>query len=746
MTDSIESAVGRNFCVESPSCTVNILLTAENVTLSVNRRDIQSKDSSFRVSSWNCLSDHYARVASFPYCEASTLQWPHRHKLISAVLESEQHKADIFCLQEVDVDNLGSFWSNYAFNNNFGFIYAKRPQFKRDGCLLLFNQDKFNHVHIDISSWPNSNINANIEYCQINGAETNSPEAIQVYHSSQHHRDNQSGEACIVVDMNNLSLSGANPHYKRSNIALICLFQLKGCPSRYILAINTHIYWNPIFPAIKLLQVIYLLEQIQLISTRLKQQLGPENLGIVLCGDFNSLPSSDVYSLLLRGHVTPHIQCEIPENHSKFSSGTLKNEHQAEFSQKSRFLVDSSLLKVCKWLRAVGFDCLYYPGSSSAELSALSSAENRLIITQNKQLGKRRNCPPHFLSENKTALGCFREILRFLAINQWNLALFYSRCTSCNGLLADFPLEIFKTLGFVPFPFSSGLDIHGKKLCPVKCDGECGRIRWWQSESTKEEKIALFLRRIDLEDNDLNEENDDLSRNSTKQCRNHGNASANDRNSQDKPAAAAAFVVVSSQADSGEQKINRNGSVEDKLKRRAEKKRQKLMRKEAAASKLGAKAAQNYDISGELVSFEFLSEEKHAGESNSGKYSSRQANKSKCRMDTAQCDPVAAELLENWQNCSHRINLRSSYGDYRALTASKASSQQLPAAVGEDEPQYTNSTNKFQGTLDYLLYESDCLELVNITALPSAEAATLPLPALNWPSDHLCLTAQFSFR
>ena len=57
--------------------------------------------------------------------------------------------------------------------------------------------------------------------------------------------------------------------------------------------INTHLFWNPQFEEVKYFETARLLEYI-LLNKNIK-----ENGNLILCGDFNSLPKSNVFNLLM---------------------------------------------------------------------------------------------------------------------------------------------------------------------------------------------------------------------------------------------------------------------------------------------------------------------------------------------------------------------------------------------------------------------------------------------------------------
>jgi len=74
-----------------------------------------------------------------------------------------------------------------------------------------------------------------------------------------------------------------------------------------ILIVNTHIHWNPEFSDVKLMQVTFLLERLELMAKKWGKlpngRFDPKSLPIILCGDFNSGIDSAVYQLLTTNKV-----------------------------------------------------------------------------------------------------------------------------------------------------------------------------------------------------------------------------------------------------------------------------------------------------------------------------------------------------------------------------------------------------------------------------------------------------------
>jgi len=55
-----------------------------------------------------------------------------------------------------------------------------------------------------------------------------------------------------------------------------------------------------------------------------------------------------------------------------------------------KFIVDNNVGKLVKWLRIMGYDTLFFNGSNDAHLIAAALAEDRVILTRDTQIMKRR--------------------------------------------------------------------------------------------------------------------------------------------------------------------------------------------------------------------------------------------------------------------------------------------------------------------------------------------------------------------
>ena len=131
-----------------------------------------------------------------------------------------------------------------------------------------------------------------------------------------------------------------------------------------------------------------------------------------------------------------------------------------------RFVADTMLGRLARWLRIVGQDVAYGPHLSGARLVQTARREDRMILTRNTRLIRRRELPPYLFIVSDH----FRDQLRQV-LSSFNLkpTAFLTRCLDCNEELsrADRALVHLR----VP-PYVWATQEHFQ-ACP-----RCGRIFW----------------------------------------------------------------------------------------------------------------------------------------------------------------------------------------------------------------------------------------------------------------------------
>ena len=55
-----------------------------------------------------------------------------------------------------------------------------------------------------------------------------------------------------------------------------------------------------------------------------------------------------------------------------------------------KFIADSNVGKLAKWLRMMGYDARFFEGSNDSQMVAIALAENRVILTRDTQIMRRR--------------------------------------------------------------------------------------------------------------------------------------------------------------------------------------------------------------------------------------------------------------------------------------------------------------------------------------------------------------------
>ena len=111
----------------------------------------------------------------------------------------------------------------------------------------------------------------------------------------------------------------------KDQISVVTLFEHRQSGMRLIVA-NAHVYWDPEFKDVKLVQVAMLMDELERVAVRFrklppKRDLGPgydkapvyvdsSKIPTIVCGDFNSEPGSGVYDFLTSGSIgRDHDEC-----------------------------------------------------------------------------------------------------------------------------------------------------------------------------------------------------------------------------------------------------------------------------------------------------------------------------------------------------------------------------------------------------------------------------------------------------
>ena len=130
-----------------------------------------------------------------------------------------------------------------------------------------------------------------------------------------------------------------------------------------------------------------------------------------------------------------------------------------------RLVADGMLGRLARWLRILGCDTLYNPRWDDNELVRLARAENRILLTRDTALARRRGVRT-LLITSEDLESQVAQVVCTLGLNKERL---FSRCPVCNEVLEEVPKSW--AWGYVPpYTFVTQQEF---RLCPC-----CDRFYW----------------------------------------------------------------------------------------------------------------------------------------------------------------------------------------------------------------------------------------------------------------------------
>lgn len=313
----------------------------------------QVGDNSFQVMSFNLLSRHYVWSKIYGDLKHPHLQWNnHRFPLINKTIS--QLNCDIMCFQEMEYGIYKNYWKKTLLKQNYSseFVqkslplhWGKKPRDHIDGVSIFYN-----NVRFKLLDWKQINYS---QYIKQNDFE-------------------------ITEDVTKRVLP-------RNTVALLVKLQDK-ISGEIIFVTNTHLYWNPKFNDVKLIQTKILLDILHDFTA------GCDNPYIIMTGDFNSNSSSWVIDFLnssqfdLPNELVENYGCDnqlITKDHKLINPIQLYNTYQTlldndqltftsytkEFSDvldhifinKNLFVINKLLSEVDESYHCAGFPSEQFP-------------------------------------------------------------------------------------------------------------------------------------------------------------------------------------------------------------------------------------------------------------------------------------------------------------------------------------------------------------------------------------------------
>jgi len=151
-------------------------------------------------------------------------------------------------------------------------------------------------------------------------------------------------------------------------------------------------------------------------------------------------------------------------------------------SRPPRFVIDTHLGRLASYLRLFGFDALYRNTYNDAELAAISATEDRVLLTRDRGLLKRKIVVYGWcVRDTRPQYQLVEVMVRYALASE---AAPWTRCARCNGLLTPVSKdEILDQL-------EPRTKLYYNKF--KRCE-QCGQIYWQGSHM---QKMQSFVSRV----------------------------------------------------------------------------------------------------------------------------------------------------------------------------------------------------------------------------------------------------------
>ncbi len=156
-----------------------------------------------------------------------------------------------------------------------------------------------------------------------------------------------------------------------------------------------------------------------------------------------------------------------------------------------KFIADSMLGRLARWLRLLGHDTLYYPHIDDALLLRIAREDSRTLLTRDTRLVKVRGLENFLLIKENDPFKQLRSVIKAFNLSaefgpDAEGAVPMSRCAVCNALPGSVRKEDIKDR--VPeYVYRTS---HAFKQCP-----DCARLYWKGTHPEKfREKLKQILR------------------------------------------------------------------------------------------------------------------------------------------------------------------------------------------------------------------------------------------------------------
>lgn len=149
-------------------------------------------------------------------------------------------------------------------------------------------------------------------------------------------------------------------------------------------------------------------------------------------------------------------------------------------------MTDANLGSLTKWLRILGYDTLYWRGSSDRAFLEKARKEGRIALTRKRDLGRRQFSGRLLVIETDLAMHQIREVLQAFSLRPDPSGLF-TICLTCNE-----PLKIMgKDAAYGRVPAHVFARHTHFQVCPA-----CKNIYW---PGSHKDRTLDYLRRMEAD-------------------------------------------------------------------------------------------------------------------------------------------------------------------------------------------------------------------------------------------------------
>ncbi|HYQ72723.1 MAG TPA: Mut7-C RNAse domain-containing protein [Gammaproteobacteria bacterium] len=150
--------------------------------------------------------------------------------------------------------------------------------------------------------------------------------------------------------------------------------------------------------------------------------------------------------------------------------------------RQPKFILDSNLGRLARYLRLLGLDCLYRNDYRDAEVARIAGEQQRTVLTRDRALLQRKTITHGYFVRSQQPREQVREVLaRFDLYRQ---VAPFTRCTRCNGKLEAVDKQA----------ISERLQPKTRRYYDdFRICGDCGQLFWQGSHHARMQQLVTAL-------------------------------------------------------------------------------------------------------------------------------------------------------------------------------------------------------------------------------------------------------------